>query len=122
MSRSHDLAAHLVIRLLATRSRAHALHLLTKSYATHKALEFLYEGLPELTDDFAEVYQGCYSVRLDLLKSMPEPPKEPKQLVEAMMQWIANNRKEISEASHIQNVIDEIVAHLDRASYLLTLT
>ena len=124
MSKSHDLASGLVARLLATRSRAHALHLLTKSYEVHKAMEFLYTGLPDLTDDFAEVYQGRFGVRLDLTKALGNPPSEPKDLVSALRRWISEIRKEIGGAddTHLQNIIDEIMAHLDRTSYLLSLT
>jgi hypothetical protein len=40
------------------RDVTHSVHLNTRSYAKHKALNKFYVGIIELADDFAEAYQG----------------------------------------------------------------
>ena len=50
---------------------AHMLHLSTRSYAEHKALDELYTELPGLVDSLVESYQGKYGIVTD----WPELPK-----------------------------------------------
>lgn len=40
------------------RDVTHSVHLNTRSYAKHKALQEFYEGIVELADGLAEAYQG----------------------------------------------------------------
>lgn len=42
--------------LLQSVSIVHAMHLNTKSYARHMALDEYYKGMPEVADAFAEAY------------------------------------------------------------------
>ena len=51
-------AADFVGMLFLARDVAHSVHLNTRSYAKHKALQKFYGGIVGLTDDFAETYQG----------------------------------------------------------------
>jgi hypothetical protein len=44
--------------LFLARDVTHSVHLNTRSYAKHKALNKFYVGIIELADDFAEAYQG----------------------------------------------------------------
>lgn len=44
------------------RDVTHSVHLNTRSYAKHKALQKFYEGIIERTDDLAEAYQGRYGL------------------------------------------------------------
>jgi len=122
MTKSDTLAAELVARCFAARNRAHALHLLTKSYAEHKALEFFYTEIVDKADEFAEVYQGCSGRRLAIKFDNPE--SNAVEMVRGLREWIKKNRGGIAglDDTHIQNLIDEIVATIDRTSYLLTLS
>lgn len=120
MTDSNTLAGELVSRCLTARNRAHALHLQTKSYAEHKALEFFYTEIANKADEFAEVYQGCYDCRLSL--SFGSPALDAKALMTGLRGWIKKNRGDISGDTHLQNLIDEIVAVIDRALYLLSLS
>ena len=44
------------------RDVTHSVHLNTRSYSKHKALQKFYEGIIERTDDLAEAYQGRYGL------------------------------------------------------------
>ena len=44
--------------LFLARDVTHSVHLNTRSYDKHKALNKFYVGIIELADDFAEAYQG----------------------------------------------------------------
>jgi hypothetical protein len=44
--------------LLSSREQAHVFHLMTKSYAQHKALQVYYESIVPLLDSYAETYMG----------------------------------------------------------------
>ena len=48
--------------LFLARDVAHSVHLNTRSYAKHKALQKFYESVGDLADDFAEAYQGRYGL------------------------------------------------------------
>ena len=45
-----------------SREQAHILHLQTKSYATHKALDNYYNSIVPLVDKYIETYQGKYGI------------------------------------------------------------
>lgn len=122
MTKSDELAAELVARCLTARNRAHALHLTTKSYAEHKALEFFYTEIADKADEFAEVYQGATGCRLQL--SFGNPQSEAKPMLAALRTWIMGARRQIgpADATHLQNIIDEIVAVIDRTCYLLCMS
>lgn len=59
--------AALVSLLFAARNQAHYIHLNTRSYAVHKALNDYYSGLVDLADNYAENAQGRYG----LIESYP---------------------------------------------------
>ena len=48
--------------LFLARDVSHSVHLNTRSYAKHKALNKFYEGIVSAADDFAEAYQGRYGL------------------------------------------------------------
>ena len=48
--------------LLHSQTQVHALHLQTKSYSEHKALQKYYEGIDGLVDGIIESYQGKYDI------------------------------------------------------------
>lgn len=48
--------------LFEIRINAHIAHLQTKSFAQHKALDELYNGIVDHTDTFLESYQGQFGI------------------------------------------------------------
>jgi len=60
--------SNLITELMNARNSFHKLHLKVTgigSYASHKALNELYDALPEHADDLAEGYQGASEKLLD---------------------------------------------------------
>jgi hypothetical protein len=113
-------AADLVMKCFHARTNAHVLHLQTRSYAAHKALNEFYDEIIPLADTFAETYQGSYGV-IDDYPGGFEFCDDPVELMDELEDWIAENRKDIGEKddTHLQNIIDEIVALARATRYKL---
>jgi hypothetical protein len=54
--------ADFISLLFTSRTQAHILHLQTESFAKHKALNKYYDAIVDLTDKYAEAYQGIYGI------------------------------------------------------------
>lgn len=119
MATSNDLAGELVARCFQLRTEAHILHLGTSSYETHMILNELYDGIVPLADDFAEAYQGDFG--LIPIKTSNTMIKDPLALVNDLTMWIDNNRDKIgdNDSSHLQSLIDVILAFLSGIRYKL---
>ena len=107
--------------LFLARDVAHSAHLGTTSYAEHKALQKFYEGLPDLTDAFAEAYQGRHGLIGPIQLMLADNEKDSVTFLEASLAAIEKARYEVcpKEETAIQNLIDEIVAHYLSAIYKL---
>ena len=108
------------MRCFHARTTAHVLHLKTRSYATHKALNDFYDDIVPLADSFAEVYQGEYGL-IETFPARYVPEGDGLTLMENLGGWIAENRHSVckKEATHLQNIIDEIVALVNETAYKL---
>lgn len=97
--------------LFLARNVAHSVHLYTRSYAKHKALDSFYNNVIELTDNFAETYQGKYG----LIGNIPiiGAPKTSKivEFLENQLEMFEKDRCSIcpKEYTPLQNIIDEII-------------
>jgi hypothetical protein len=113
-------ASELVYRCFHARTNAHVLHLSTRSYATHKALNDFYDGIVDLTDSFAEAYQGDYDlISFTHLKYTFHP--SGLEMLEDLSDWIGKNRSKCCDEddTYLQNIIDEIVALIRATQYKL---
>jgi hypothetical protein len=111
-------AGELIIRCFHARTAAHILHLKTRSYAAHKALNDFYDGIVPLADSFAETYQGC----VGLIESYPSrytAHDDALKMLSELYDWIDAHRAAISGESHLQNIIDEIQSLIDATQYKL---
>jgi hypothetical protein len=110
--------AALIMQLFHARTNAHVLHLRTRSYAAHKALNEFYDEIVGLTDDLAESYQGRYGIQ-----DYPELPYKQESdavmMLRSLRRYIDENRMMMCEHSEIQNTIDEIVTLLNTTLYKL---
>lgn len=111
-------AAELVGRCFHARTEAHIFHLQTRSFAAHKALNEFYDEIVELTDSFAEAYQGRFGIITGYPETYESCADEMEMLTD-LRDWIDKNRKAISERSELQNLIDEIVSLIDGTMYKL---
>lgn len=118
-----ETAGKFVGALFLSRTVAHILHLKTKSYAQHKALNEFYDSIVDLADAFAEQYQGCYDVRLDIPILSSKDTEDPVKYLRSTVEWIEKTRYKIAdkECTSLQNQIDSIVEEFYSVLYLLTL-
>ena len=111
-------AAAFVVTLLNARTSAHILHLKTRSYAEHKALEEFYEGISSLADSLAENLQGKYGI-LPYDDCPLDTPSEGRSLMQALMPYVDEARGDLGKSSDVQNIVDEIVDLISRTNYKL---
>jgi len=103
--------ADFIGELFLARDVAHSVHLNTRSYAKHMALEAFYDGIVGHADALAEMYQG----RHGLMGQVPLlSVKKPGNVVEFLQDQLARLEKaryEVCEKDDtpIQNQIDTIV-------------
>jgi len=110
-------------QLMQSQDVAKLCHLNTKSYAEHMALGGYYDKLNDLTDDLIETYQGSLpnSGRVNIVVPSSEYCNFQMHLT-SLRQYISSHRYTVFKESHLQNIVDEIVALIDKTNYLLTLS
>lgn len=112
-----DLGGELVVRLFHARTRAHILHLQTRSYSEHKALNEFYDQIVGLADALAENMQGKAGILAYDDISEPDWGRDSKVLLLSLSAWIQENRGDISDATDVQNQIDEVMALISQTFY-----
>ena len=110
--------AALIMQLFHARTNAHVMHLRTRSYAVHKALNEFYDDIVDLTDNLAESYQGRYGIQ-DYPELPFKPENDPVMMVRGLRRYIDDNREAMCAHSELQNAIDEIVTLLNSTLYKL---
>jgi len=92
------------------------------SYAAHKALNELYDALPDHADDLAEAYQG-YAGKLlpnvGEVDQMEYLKMGHVEYVEYLIKYVDDYRKCFGEVSALQNKVDELQGTLYSARYKL---
>jgi hypothetical protein len=103
--------ANFVGLLFLGRDVAHSVHLNTRSYAKHVALNTFYDEIVELADKFAEAYQGRHGlIGAISLQSTKKPGNILEFLQEQLKEIEAMRYKVVDKAdTPLQNIIDEIV-------------
>lgn len=117
---THDpkIMAQLVMKLMDARTTGHVLHLATRSFSVHMALNDFYNGIGESADKIAEAYQGTAGVLLDM-PATEGRDKDPLLFLHRLQSWIDANRDEACSDSEIQNLIDEAMELIDSTLYKL---
>jgi len=112
-------AAEFLQTLLHAATNTHILHWQTKSYAEHQALGTFYQELPELVDTLAEVIMGKYDITFEFKDSYYTPAATGKAELEALKDYVSEERKEIPQDSEIQNEVDNIANLINQTLFLL---
>jgi high-affinity Fe2+/Pb2+ permease len=110
-----------LLKLLHAATNGHILHLQTKSYSEHKALQGYYEGIDALVDGLIESYQGKYDVITQYNSVKNEDYKSNEQVIKyfkVLDTMIEKNRKSVKE-SFIQNQIDTVQELINSTVYKL---
>jgi hypothetical protein len=93
------------------------------SYAAHVALGAYYDGILGFIDDMIEIFQGQYGLVEDfeIINTSDTKTKEPIQYFEELVQFVRSTRNEnlSAEDTHLQNVVDEVIALIYRTLYKL---
>jgi hypothetical protein len=109
-----------VTTLFHTRTQVHQLHLGTKSYAAHKALNEYYDEIVELVDSVAEAYQGKYDLlTFEDVKCKTVQKDNQVNFFKGVSTFVAEHRKELPQDSELQNMVDEIAGLIDGTLYKL---
>ena len=107
--------------LLHSRNQIHILHLQTKSYAEHKALNEYYDGIVDLVDGLVESYQGKY----DILKGYKSYDIEEYKGTESTIKYLkglcdkVTKLRKCCDDSDIQNQIDTVCELINSTLYKL---
>ena len=115
-------AGELLITLLNAATIGHVLHLRSRSYSEHKALQGFYAGLPDLVDGVVEAWQGRNGELVEYPDQMVELSEHDDALVFVMYlkMVLEENRGVLGGASEIQNLVDGIAELIDSTLYKLT--
>jgi DNA-binding ferritin-like protein len=93
------------------RDVTHSVHLNTRSYAKHKALQKFYENIIDLADNFAEAYQGRNGMIGAITLQSSKKTANVTEFLEDQLEDIEKYRYDICDKtdSALQNLIDEII-------------
>jgi DNA-binding ferritin-like protein len=112
-------AAEFLLTLLHAATNTHLLHWTTKSFPQHEALGAFYSGLPELVDRLAENMMGKYDMTPTFPVTYYAPANTAKEELNALKDYVAQNRKQLPQDSEIQNLVDEIASSINDTLFLL---
>lgn len=93
------------------RDVTHSVHLNTRSYAKHKALQKFYKNIIDLADNFAEAYQGRNGMIGAITLQSSKKTANVTEFLEDQLEDIEKYRYEVcgKDDSALQNLIDAIV-------------
>ena len=93
------------------RDVTHSVHLNTRSYSKHKALQKFYEGIIDLADSFAEAYQGRHGLIGPISLMSAKKTSNVTEFLEAQLAEIEKARYDVCDKDDtpMQNLIDAII-------------
>lgn len=107
-------------RLFTSRNLIHVAHLTTMSYASHKALNQLYDEIIDEMDEFLEMYIAKFGSIDNITFSAASMPKDIVLHITAEQQWLEDNKELISKGvPALKAELDELDAAYLKALYKL---
>jgi len=103
--------ADFVGELFLARDVAHSVHLNTRSFSKHSALNTFYDEVIDLADKFAEAYQGRHGLIGPISLMSAKKTTNIIEFLEQSLKDIEGMRYEVCDKNDtpIHNIIDEIV-------------
>lgn len=103
--------ADFVGTLFLARDVAHSVHLNTRSFSKHMALNTFYDEVIDLADKFTEAYQGRHGLVGPISLMSAKKTTNIVEFLEDSLADIEKMRYEVVEKTDtaLQNIIDEIV-------------
>ena len=114
-------AAQLIGLLFLGRNVAHSVHLNTRSYSKHVALNIFYDRIIGVADDFAEAYQGRHGLIGPIAIPAAKKTTNIIEFLQAQLDEIEKGRYEVCDKddSSLQQLIDNIIEVYLRTLYKL---
>jgi len=105
-------ACDFVGMLFLARDVAHSVHLNTRSFAKHMALQGFYEEIVGLADSFAEAYQGKHGLMGPISLMSAKKTTNIVEFLQDQMDEIEAERYKVvdKDCTPLHNIIDEILA------------
>ena len=113
--------ADFVGTLFLARDVAHSVHLNTRSFAKHSALNEFYDNIVDLADKFAEAYQGRHGLIGPITLMSAKKTGNIVEFLEDSLADVEAMRYKVCDKTDtaIQNIIDEIVGQFLSTLYKL---
>ena len=107
--------------LFLARDVAHSVHLNTRSFSKHSALNEFYDGIVDLADKFAEAYQGRHGLIGPITLMSAKKTGNIIEFLEDSLKDVEDMRYKVCDKSDtaLQNIIDEIVGQYLSSLYKL---
>jgi hypothetical protein len=107
--------------LFLARDVSHSVHLNTRSFSKHMALNIFYDRIVGAADDFAETYQGRYGLIGPITLNSAKKTANIIEFLEDSLSQIEENRYDICDKtdSSLQQLIDNIIEIYLRTLYKL---
>jgi hypothetical protein len=115
-----SIAGEFTLMLFNVRTVAHILHLNTRSYAAHTALDGFYSGIVDLADRFAEASIGHFKTI-----TWPESMTEGLMLAADPVQYLTRVKEAVEKANSLvqeedlRNILAEILELTSSTLYKL---
>ena len=97
--------------LFLARDVTHSVHLNTRSYSKHKALQKFYENIIDLADSFAEAYQGRHGLIGPISLMSAKKTSNVIEFLESQLAEIEDARYDVCDKADtsLQQLIDNII-------------
>jgi hypothetical protein len=114
-------AAEFIGLLFLARDVTHSVHLNTRSYSKHVALNIFYDRIIGAADDFAEAYQGRHGLIGPISLHSAKKTTNVIEFLEDSLKEIEDARYKVCDKddSSLQQLIDNIVEIYLRTLYKL---
>jgi hypothetical protein len=114
-------AAQLIGLLFLGRNVAHSVHLNTRSYSKHVALNIFYDRIIDAADDFAEAYQGRHGLIGPIAIPAAKKTTNIIEFLQEQLDEIEKGRYEVVDRTDmsLQQLIDNIIEVYLRTLYKL---
>jgi hypothetical protein len=107
--------------LFLARDVTHSVHLNTRSFSKHEALNIFYDRIVGAADDFAETYQGRYGLIGPISLQSAKKTSNVLEFLQDSLKEIESVRYEVCDKSDstLQQLIDNIIEVYLRTIYKL---
>lgn len=103
--------------LLQSVTDAHTMHLATKKFSVHKALNEYYDDAPDAVDALIEAWQGVHGV--ENLDALDIPTDDPITYFTELKELADAGRDEFIDEDEIKSECDNVISLIDQTLYKL---